>query len=87
MSSSTFPKRHSYAFPYVGNDVVVWFYNENNIIPLSIFAKEKWPVLSLYGIFATRFDPEGIKKLDTGKALASDEAYKSAVQNLRLLVK
>lgn len=62
-------------------------FNEKGIIPLSIFAKEKWPCVSLFDIFATRFDPEGIVKLDQGKGKASEDAYKKAAEEVVTLVK
>lgn len=57
------------------------------ITPLSIFAKEKWPGVSLYDMFASRINPAGIRDLDQGKAMASDEAFKTAAEQLEALVK
>lgn len=62
-------------------------FNSKGIAPLSIFAKEKWICVGLFDAFATRLDPEGIKKLDAGKAKASDEAYRVAAEKLVELVK
>lgn len=104
---------HIYAFPYAGNELVLWYYNkalfeqynvkvpetyeelltaintfnENDIIPMSIFAKEKWITTAMYDVLATRFDPDGIAKLDAGKGKASDEAYAKAAETLNELVK
>lgn len=102
-----------YAFPYAGNEMVLWYYNkelfekhnlqvpktydellnviqvfkENNIIPMSIFAKEKWITTALFDTIATRYDQGGIDKLDKGQGRASDEAYVSAVNKMNELVK
>lgn len=104
---------HIYAFPYAGNELVLWYYNKalfeefdvkvpetyeelltaidtfkaNNIVPMSIFAKEKWITTAMYDVFATRFDPEGITKLDSGESKASEEAYTKAAETLNELVK
>ncbi len=60
--------------------------NENNVIPMSIFAKEKWPCVSLFDVFATRLEPQGIMKLDQLKGKASEEAYKKAAGQIVDLV-
>lgn len=104
---------HIYAFPYAGNELVLWYYNKalfeefdvkvpetyeelltaietfkaNNIVPMSIFAKEKWITTAMYDVFATRFDPAGITKLDSGESKASEEAYTKAAETLNELVK
>ncbi len=104
---------HIYAFPYAGNELVVWYYNKalfeehdvkvpetyeelltaievfnaNDVIPMSIFAKEKWITTALYDVFATRFNPEGIVKLDAGKGMASEDAYVQAAETIQELVK
>jgi len=103
---------HIYAFPYAGNELVVWYYNKaifaehgvevpetyeellaaievfnaNDVIPMSIFAKEKWITTALYDVFATRFDPAGITKLDSGKGKASEDAYVKAAETIQELV-
>ena len=104
---------HIYAFPYAGNELVMWFYNKalfeqynvkvpetyeelltaidvfkaNDIVPMSIFAKEKWITTAMYDVLATRFDPAGITKLDEGKGKASEDAYVKAAESLNALVK
>jgi raffinose/stachyose/melibiose transport system substrate-binding protein len=103
---------HIYAFPYAGNELVLWYYNKalfekhsvkvpetygelktaievfkaNDIIPMSLFAKEKWITTALYDVFATRFDAEGMVKLDHGKGKASDEAYVNAAKTVKELL-
>ncbi|MDA3845820.1 MAG: extracellular solute-binding protein [Vallitaleaceae bacterium] len=61
-------------------------FNANDIVPLSIFAKEGWITTALYDVFATRMAPEGIVALDNGTALASDGAYLEAAERLEELV-
>lgn len=104
---------HIYAFPYAGNELVLWYYNKalfeqysvkvpetyeelltaievfnaNDIVPMSIFAKEKWITTAMYDVLATRFEPAGITKLDAGQGKASDEAYTKAAETLNELVK
>jgi raffinose/stachyose/melibiose transport system substrate-binding protein len=103
---------HIYAFPYAGNELVMWYYNkaifeeygvkvpetyeelleaikvfnENDIIPMSIFAKEKWITTAMYDVLATRFAPEGITKLDAGMGKASEDAYVKAAETMQELV-
>jgi len=62
-------------------------FKANDIIPLSIFAKEKWITVALYDTFATRFSDVGIKALDSGVAKASDEPYRLAAERVEELVK
>ena len=102
-----------YAFPYAGNELVVWYYNKalfeehnlevpktyddllnvievfkaNDIIPMSLFAKEKWITAALYDAVATRYNKGGIDALDKGEAKASDEDYIAATNKLHELVK
>jgi len=61
-------------------------FKANNIIPLSIFAKEKWPCVALYDTFATRFEPKGIMKLDSLQGKASDKGYLTAADRIVKLV-
>lgn len=103
---------HIYAFPYAGNELVLWYYNKalfteygvkvpetydelltaietfkaNDIVPMSIFAKEKWITTAMFDVLATRFEPAGITKLDSGEGKASDEAYVKAAETLNALV-
>ncbi|QGQ99017.1 extracellular solute-binding protein [Paenibacillus psychroresistens] len=58
-----------------------------NITPMALFAKEKWPDVALYDIFASRYSPAGILDLDKGKTQVTDPIYKSAAQNIIDLVK
>lgn len=62
-------------------------FNKNDIVPLSVFAKEKWPGVALFDVFATRKDEGGVQKLDKGQAKASDETYRAAAEKLAEFVK
>lgn len=68
-------------------EAAVKAFKAKDIIPLSVFAKEKWPDVALYDIFANHLDEGGIAKLDKGQAKASDPAYREAAQRLSDLVK
>lgn len=61
-------------------------FSENDVIPLSLFAKEKWPGVQLFDVIATRYAPEGVVALDKGNALMSDEPYRRAAEQLVDLV-
>ncbi|WP_373232165.1 ABC transporter substrate-binding protein [Cohnella sp.] len=62
-------------------------FKKNDVVPLSMFAKEKWPGVALFDIFATRMDEGGVLKLDKGQAKASDETYRAAAEKLAEFVK
>lgn len=62
-------------------------FKEVDIIPLSIFAKEKWITTALYDVFVTRLEAGGIKKLDEGKGSAKEKSYVEAANRLHELVK
>lgn len=62
-------------------------FKSDGVIPLALFAKEKWPGVQLFDMLATRMEPKGIKKLDSGEGKASEEAYKVAAEKLVELVK
>ncbi len=101
-----------YAFPYAGNEYVVWYYNkaifdeynvevpttfdeliaaaetfnDNDIVPMSIFGTEGWITAAMYDVLATRWDAGGIAKLDNGEGTASEDAYKNAAEMMNKLV-
>jgi raffinose/stachyose/melibiose transport system substrate-binding protein len=81
-------EEHGVAVPETMEDLkaAIDTFKENDIIPLSIFAKEKWITVALYDLIATRFAPEGITALDKGDAMASDSAYADAAALLEELV-
>ena len=66
---------------------VVKAFKAKDIVPLSIFAKEKWPCVALYDVFASRKNPSGIMALNDNKAKITDEAYKFAAEEVVKLVK
>lgn len=102
---------HVYAFPYAGNELVLWYYNKelfekynvkvpetydelkeairifnaNGITPLALFAKEKWPDIALFDIFATRINPRGILAMDLDGEKA--DQFKPAADMIVELVK
>lgn len=61
-------------------------FKDNDIIPLTIFGKEKWITTALFDVIATRYDKGGINKLDKGNAQITEEAYVNAAQMLSKLV-
>ena len=61
-------------------------FRQHDVIPVSLFAREKWPGVQLFDMIATRFDPRGVTALDEGQALMSDPAYRRAVDRLAELV-
>ncbi|GAU79388.1 ABC transporter substrate-binding protein [Fusibacter sp. 3D3] len=67
-------------------ETAIHTFNENDIVPLAAFAKEKWITTSLFDVFATRLEPQGIKKLDSGEGKATEEAFVKAAERLHHLV-
>ena len=65
---------------------VVKTLKSKNIIPLSIFAKQKWINIVLYDMFITRMDSRGIKALENGEKKASDPDYLKATQKMVELI-
>ncbi|MBU3188114.1 extracellular solute-binding protein [Clostridium bowmanii] len=66
---------------------VVKVFKAKNIVPLSIFGKEKWSCVALYDVFASRKNPAGVMALNDNKAKITDEAYKFAAEEVVKLVK
>jgi raffinose/stachyose/melibiose transport system substrate-binding protein len=62
-------------------------FKAKNIIPLAIFAKEKWPAVQMFDMLVTRTQPLGVVGLDTGKTQISDYVYKNAATKFIELVK
>lgn len=56
------------------------------VIPLALFAKEKWPGVQLFDMLASRKDPRGIMRLDQGTGKASEPAYVDAAKKMAELV-
>lgn len=61
-------------------------FKANDVVPLALFAKEKWPGVQLFDILASREEPKGITKLDLGEGKVSELAYKNAATKLLELV-
>lgn len=62
-------------------------FKSNDIIPLALFAKEKWPGVQLFDMLVSRKESKGVAKLDSGDGSASEEAYISAANKIVELVK
>lgn len=60
--------------------------SSKGIIPLALFAKEKFPCVQLYDMLVTREEPMGIGKLDQGKGDMTEPAYRNAAEKLVELV-
>lgn len=102
-----------YAFPYAGQEYVLWFFNKalfekvglevpttfeelkasievfkaNDIVPMALFGQEGWISAAMFDAVATRYNAGGIKALDRGEAMISDEAYVNAANTLEDLAK
>ncbi|MBU3190165.1 extracellular solute-binding protein [Clostridium bowmanii] len=61
-------------------------FKANKVVPLALFAKEKWPGVQLFDMLASREEAKGITKLDLGEGKASDPAFKNAATKLLELV-
>lgn len=53
-----------------------------DIIPVAMFGKEPWPVGAFFDTFALKENEGGVKALSEGKANASDEEYKKAIDKI-----
>lgn len=62
-------------------------FKEKNIIPLALFAKEKWPGVQLYDMISTRTNTKGLLDLDKGTAKASDKDFSNTANKIYDLVK
>lgn len=58
-----------------------------DIVPMSLFAKESWPGIMFFEDIATRFDKEGLMKIDNKKGSITEDAYKKAAEEAVELVK
>jgi len=57
-------------------------FNQNDIVPMALFAQEGWNAAAVYDMIATRYNAGGIKALDNGSASITDEAYVTAAEKL-----
>ncbi|MGF7049874.1 raffinose/stachyose/melibiose transport system substrate-binding protein [Paenibacillus sp. DS2015] len=53
-----------------------------DIVPLALFAKEKWPGLLLLDMAIVGSEPAGLQKLDQGEGSFSDMAYEQGARKL-----
>lgn len=65
---------------------VVKKFNQIGIIPLALFAQEKWPGVQFYETLVTRWEPKGFQGLEKKTTEISNPAYKKAAEKLVELV-
>lgn len=65
---------------------VVKTLSDAGVIPLSIFAQEKWPGLQMFDLAVVAEDPRGIAALETGEAKATDPQFVNAAQKVSELI-
>lgn len=65
---------------------VIAVFKENDIIPMTIFAQEKWITTSLFDAIATRYNAGGIYTLDKEENQITEEAYVNAANTMNKLV-
>lgn len=58
----------------------------NGVIPMSLFAQEKWPGLQMFDLACLAGGSQGIQALETGEEKITDEAYVKAAEKLEELV-
>lgn len=57
------------------------------IVPMAVFAKEKWPGVQLFDLCTVGAEPSGNAGLDQGKSKITDPVYKSAAEKVIALSK
>lgn len=62
-------------------------FKQKGIIPLALFAQEKWPGVQFYDSLITRLEPKGYQGLEKKTTEISNPAYKKAAERLVELVK
>jgi raffinose/stachyose/melibiose transport system substrate-binding protein len=62
-------------------------FKAKGIVPLALFAKEKWPGVQLFDMLATRDEARGLAGIDAGEGRFSDPAYRQAAEKLAELSK
>lgn len=65
---------------------VIEVLNENDIVPMALFAQEGWNSVALYDAVATRYNKDGINALNDGEAAITDDAYMQAAETVEKLV-
>lgn len=61
-------------------------FRANDVLPLALFAQEKWPGVQLLDTIVTRHDPRGLLAVDTGEARITDPVYRRAAEKFAELV-
>lgn len=61
-------------------------FSQKGIIPLALFAQEKWPGVQFYETLVTRYEPKGFQGLEKKTTDISNPAYKKAAEKLVALV-
>jgi raffinose/stachyose/melibiose transport system substrate-binding protein len=62
-------------------------FSQKGVIPLALFAQEKWPGVQFYESLITRYEPKGYQGLEKKTTDISNPAYKKAADKLVELVK
>jgi raffinose/stachyose/melibiose transport system substrate-binding protein len=62
-------------------------FRQKNIVPLGIFANEKWPGITLYDMILTRKEPSGYTKLQDGTMSITDAVFLEAAKKEVELIK
>jgi raffinose/stachyose/melibiose transport system substrate-binding protein len=57
-------------------------FRSKGITPLALFGKETWSGVMLYEDFITRYEPQGLMKVDQGKGSLTEDAYRKAAAQL-----
>lgn len=60
--------------------------NDGGIIPLALFAEQKWPGLQIYDLAVVSEEPLGLSGLQDGTTKITDEAYVNAAEKVYELV-
>ncbi len=61
-------------------------FNKNDILPISLFAKEGWNCVAVYDSIATKYEVTGVMGIDDGAKKITDSAYLSSAKDLAKLV-
>lgn len=61
-------------------------FRANDVIPLSLFAKDIWCPVAILDSIVTRDDPRGLVPIDTGEARMTEEVYVKSATKLKELI-
>ena len=62
-------------------------FKQEGIIPLALFAQEKWPGVQFFDSLVTRYEPKGYLGIEKKTTTINDASYKKAADKLTELVK